>query len=97
LTLIAATGERIAFYDAARQHDKEALRVIASVMMNAKQPTSLRLAAANNLLDRACGRAPVAVSVDQINREMGVRKIVHQVSWLPPDPAECSGGHRAGT
>ena len=90
LTLIAPTGERMAFYEAARLYDKEALRVIASVMLDPKQPASLRLAAANDLLDRAYGRAPVAVSVDQINREMGVRKIVHQVSWLPPDPADHS-------
>jgi hypothetical protein len=90
LTLLAPTGERMSFYEAARLYDKEALRVITSVMLDAKQPASLRLAAANDLLDRAYGRAPVAVSVDQINREMAVRKIVHQVSWLPSDPADHS-------
>jgi hypothetical protein len=90
LTLLAPTGERLAFYEAARLYDKEALRVIASVMLDPKQPASLRLAAANDLLDRAYGRAPVAVSVDQINREMGVRKVIHQVSWLPSDPADRS-------
>jgi len=31
LTLLAPTGERMAFYEAARQYDQEALRVIASV------------------------------------------------------------------
>jgi hypothetical protein len=42
LTLLAPTGERMAFYEAARLYDKEALRVIASVMMDAKQPASIR-------------------------------------------------------
>jgi hypothetical protein len=35
LTLLAPTGERMAFYEAARQYDKEALRLIASVMLDA--------------------------------------------------------------
>ena len=44
LTLLAPTGERMGFYEAARQYDKEALRVIASVMMDDKQPASRRIA-----------------------------------------------------
>jgi hypothetical protein len=32
LTLLAPTGERMAFYETAGQYDKEALRLIASVM-----------------------------------------------------------------
>src|SRR5271165_1447439 len=38
LTLIAPTGERMAFYEAARHYDQEALRVIVSVFMDEKQP-----------------------------------------------------------
>jgi len=55
LTLLAPTGERMSFYEAARRYDQEALRVIASVFMDEKQPAALRLAAANDLLDRAYG------------------------------------------
>ena len=88
LTLLAPTGERMAFYEAARLYDKEALRVIASVMMDAKQPTSLRLAAANDLLDRAYGRPPVAI--DATTRETSLKKIIHEVRWLPPDPNDRS-------
>jgi hypothetical protein len=88
LTLLAPTGERMAFYEAARQYDKEALRLIASVMMDAKQPASLRLAAANDLLDRAYGRPPLAVEVDR--RQTGLTKVVHVVRWLPPDPNDHS-------
>jgi hypothetical protein len=90
LTLIAPTGERMAFYDAARHYDQEALRVIASVMMDDNQPASLRLAAANDLLDRAYGRPPVAVQIDATTRETAIKKIIHEVRWLPPDPADKS-------
>ena len=41
LTLLAPTGERMGFYEAARQYDQEALRVIASVMMDEKQQARL--------------------------------------------------------
>ena len=88
LTLLASTGERMAFYEAARQYEQEALRVIVSVFMDEKQPAALRLAAANDLLDRAYGRPPVAI--DATTREMSLKKIIHEVRWLPPDPADRS-------
>ena len=78
----------MSFYEAARQYDQEALRVIASVFMDEKQPAALRLAAANDLLDRAYGRPPVAI--DATTREMSLKKIIHEVRWLPPDPNDRS-------
>jgi hypothetical protein len=78
----------MAFYEAARQYDKEALQVMASILMDEKQPASLRLAAANNLLDRAYGRPPVAI--DATTRETSLKKIIHEVRWLPPDPNDRS-------
>jgi hypothetical protein len=89
LTLLAPTGERMAFYEAARQYDKEALRLIASVMMDATQPTSLRLAAANDLLDRAYGRPPIAVQVDEMSRGPAPKRVI-EVRWLPSDPNDTS-------
>jgi hypothetical protein len=90
LTLLAPTGERMGFYEAARQYDREALRVIASVCMDEKQPAALRLAAANDLLDRAYGRPAVALQVDQTSREMALKKVIHEVRWMPPDPNDRS-------
>ena len=78
----------MSFYEAARQYDQEALRVIASVFMDEKQPAALRLAAANDLLDRAYGRPPVAI--DATTREMSLKKIIHEVRWMPPDPNDRS-------
>jgi hypothetical protein len=75
----------MAFYEAARQYDKEALRLIASVMMDAKQPTSLRLAAANDLLDRVYGRPPIAVQVDEMSREPAPKRVI-EVRWMSADP-----------
>ena|ERR1700730_12823376 len=86
LTLLAPTGERMAFYEAARQHDQEALRVIASVMMDDKQPASLRLVAANDLLDRAYGKPPQAVAA---HFQQQTKRIL-EVRWLPPDPNDRS-------
>jgi hypothetical protein len=88
LTLIASTGERMAFYEAARQYDNEALQVIVSVLRDAKQPASIRLAAANDLLDRAYGRPPVAI--DATTRDLSIKKIIHEVRWLLPDPNDRS-------
>ena len=84
MTLLAPTGERMAFYEAARHYDQEALRVIASVMMDDKQPASLRLAAANDLLDRAYGKPPLAVVGAPPRRQ------ILNVRWLPPDPNDRS-------
>ena len=82
LTLIAPTGERMAFYEAARQYDQKALQVIASILMDENQPASLRLAAANDFY----GRPPQAV-MDVPDQP--VRQIL-EVRWMPPDPADRS-------
>jgi hypothetical protein len=86
LTLLASTGERIGFYEAARQYEQKALQVIASILMDENQPASLRLAAANDLLDRAYGKPPQALVGHQ---DTQVRHIVN-VRWLPPDPNDRS-------
>jgi hypothetical protein len=88
LTLLAPTGDRMSFYEAARQYDKKALQVIASILMDENQSASLRLAAANDLLDRAYGRPPVAI--DATTQDLSLKKIVHVVRWLPPDPNDTS-------
>jgi hypothetical protein len=86
LTLLAPTGERMAFYEAARQYDRKALQVIASILMDENQPASLRLAAANDLLDRAYGKPPQALVGHQ---DTQVRQVLN-IRWLPPDPSDRS-------
>ena len=41
-------------------------------------------------MDRAFGRPATAVSIDQTAHEMSLKKIVHQIRWLPPDPNDHS-------
>jgi hypothetical protein len=41
-------------------------------------------------MDRAFGKTPQAVMMDAATNEMSLRKIVHQFSWLPPDPNDRS-------
>jgi hypothetical protein len=40
------------------------------------------------LLDRAYGRPPVAI--DATTQDLSLKKIVHVVRWLPPDPNDTS-------
>jgi len=76
----------MAFYEAARQYGPKALQVMASILMDDNQPASLRLAATNDLLDRAYGRPPQAVMPIP---DQPVRQII-EARWLPPDPNDHS-------
>jgi hypothetical protein len=76
------------FHEAARQCDKKALQVIAAILMDENQPASLRLAAANDLLDRAYGRPPVAI--DATTQDLLLKKVIHELRWLPPDRNDTS-------
>lgn len=54
-------------------------------MRNNLQRSGWRL---HDLLDRAYGRPPVAI--DATTREMSLKKIIHEVRRLPPDPNDRS-------
>ncbi len=48
----------------AREHTNEAVQALRSIMRNDDEPASARVAAANSLLDRGWGRAPLAITGD---------------------------------
>ena len=48
----------------ARKHSIEALDVLVQIMLNEKAPPNARVAAANTLLDRAYGKAPMFSTSD---------------------------------
>ena len=52
------------FQELARQHTTEALDVLVQIMLNEKAPPNARVAAANTLLDRAYGKAPMFSTSD---------------------------------
>ena len=64
----------------------------SSMVANPNCPWVLRLEAADRLMDRAYGKPPQAVMMDATSQERSLRKIVHEVSWLPSDPADRSRG-----
>jgi hypothetical protein len=68
----------------------EVIQLWSSMVRNENCPWVLRLEAADRLMDRAYGRPAVAVQVDQTTREMALKKVIHEVRWLPPDPNDHS-------
>ena len=52
------------FQELARKHAPEALDVLIQIMLNEKAPPNARVAAANTLLDRAYGKAPMFCTSD---------------------------------
>ena len=62
----------------------------SSMVANPNCPWVLRLEAADRLMDRAYGKPPQAIMMDATKSEMSLRKVIHQVQWLPPDPADHS-------
>src|SRR6516165_4066264 len=88
-----STMERIERYRLAEKCAEFTPQVIAlwkQIVEDERLPHALRLAAADRLMDRAYGRPAVALQVDQMSREMTLKKVVHEVRWMPPDPADRS-------
>jgi hypothetical protein len=50
--------------------------------MDENQSASLRLAVANDLLDRAYA--------NELDQRQPPTKVIHEVRWLPPDPNDTS-------
>jgi hypothetical protein len=48
---------------AARQHTADAIKMLAAIMGDGKAPAAARIAAARELLDRAWGKAPGALTI----------------------------------
>ena len=88
-----STMERIERCRLAEQCAEFTPQVIAlwkQIVEDERLPHALRLAAADRLMDRAYGRPAVALQVDQTSREMTLKKVVHEVRWMPPDPNDRS-------
>jgi Family of unknown function (DUF5681) len=47
----------------AREHTEEAIRTLAAIMQDGKEPAAARVRAAESLLDRAWGRAEMTANV----------------------------------
>ncbi len=63
----------------ASQYSEEALRVLASIMRNTYADERARIAAAKELLDRAHGKPPQAITgADGGDLALHIKKIVHE-------------------
>ena len=68
----------------------ECIALWSSMISNPNCPWVLRLAAAEKLMDRAYGKPPQGVLMDATSQETSLRKVVHEVRWMPPDPNDRS-------
>src|SRR5262249_12872789 len=68
----------------------ECIALWSSMFGNEICPWVLRLEAADRLMDRAYGKPLQAVMMDATSQETSLRKVVHEVRWLPPDPNDRS-------
>jgi hypothetical protein len=68
----------------------DCIELWTSMIRNPSCPWVFRLAAADRLMDRAYGKPPQAVMMDATGHETSLRKVIHEVRWMPPDPADRS-------
>lgn len=52
--------------DLAREHTVDAVDILASIMHDAKQPGSVRVAAATQILNRGWGQAPQTITLTEV-------------------------------
>src|SRR5262245_3052260 len=68
----------------------EAIAFWHRIATDKRVPLRWRFEAWDRLMDRGFGRAPVAIALDATTREASLKKIVHEVRWLPCDPNDRS-------
>ena len=87
---IAERIERYRLQEKCAELTDDCITLWLSMVSNPNCPWVLRLAAADRLMDRAYGKPPQAIMKGATSQETSLRKIVHEVSWLPPDPNDRS-------
>ena len=82
--------ERYRLAEMCAEMTPEVIALWTDIVRNKKLPIGLRMQAADRLMDRAYGRPAVALQVDQTTREMALKRVVHEIRWMSPDPADRS-------
>ena len=63
----------------ARENSEDAIEILSSIMRNEDAPANSRVAAANSILDRAYGRAPLRVKTEDPGKDQAlVREMVRR-------------------
>jgi hypothetical protein len=87
---IAERIERYQLMEKCAALTDECIALWSSMVNNPNCPWVLRLEAADRLMDRAFGKPAQAVMMDARSQETSLKKVVHEVRWLPPDPNDHS-------
>jgi hypothetical protein len=87
---IAERIERYQLMEKCASLTDECIALWSSMISNPNCPWVLRLEAADRLMDRAYGKPPQAMMMDAASQETSLKKVVHEVRWLPPDPNDRS-------
>ena len=87
---IAERMERYRLQEKCARTTDKCISLWESMVDNPNCPWVLRLAASDRLMDRGFGKPPQAVMMNASSQETSLRKVIHQVSWLPPDPNDRS-------
>ena len=87
---IAERVERYRLQEKCAELTPSCIELWSSMVSNPNCPWVLRLEAADRLMDRGYGKPPQAVMMDATKSETSLRKVVHEVRWMPPDPADRS-------
>ena len=92
---LTATGirdrlERYKLMEKCAEFTDEAIAIWKEMARSKKCPYVLRLAAIDRLMDRAYGLPIRPMQVDTMNTDVELKKVIHQIRWLPPDPADTS-------
>ena len=87
---IAERMERYRLQEKCAALTDDVIALWTSMIRNPECPWVLRLQAADCLMDRAFGKPPQAVMMDATSQETSLRKVVHEVRWMPPDPNDRS-------
>jgi hypothetical protein len=87
---LARRLEAFGLMDKCAQTTDKCIRLWESMVDNTECPWILRLAASDRLMERAYGLPlrPIALQSDVTTTEL--KKIVHEVRWMPPDPNDRS-------
>ena len=90
---IVGLGERLERYRIAErcaEFTDDALTFWAGIAKNPAVPLKWRFEAYDRLMDRAFGRPTATVEVQAEVRSAAIKKIIHEIRWLPADPKDKS-------
>jgi hypothetical protein len=82
--------ERFKISELCAEATKDVVALWTGMVKNPECPWILRLAAADRLMNRAFGLPVRPIEVDSTSTDVSLKKIIHEVRWMSPDPNDRS-------